>query len=171
MMKEIGSWGAGCNAQGCPHLVPPGSGVEPVFQSTKSCKSIDLACPHPSREGNGPAIAGRQTSMTFQRNLAILATLALTGCSGMPNISLPAVADRNNYVGKPLSALTARLGNPTFTRTISGQKTYSWRLGTGIQQCLISVVMAGDIIESYNTSGDSPICGPYEARQESSGSE
>jgi hypothetical protein len=103
--------------------------------------------------------------MAFQRNLAILATLALTGCSGMPNISLPSVADRNNYKGKPLSALTARLGNPTFTQT------YSWRLGTGIQQCLVSVVMAGDVIESYNTSGDSPICGPYEARQESSGSE
>ena len=109
--------------------------------------------------------------MAFQRNLAILVTLALTGCSGMPNISLPSVADRNNYKGKPLSALTARLGNPTFTQTISGQKTYSWRLGTGIQQCLVSVVMAGDVIESYNTSGDSPICGPYEARQESSGSE
>jgi hypothetical protein len=114
---------------------------------------------------------GRQTSMAVQRNLAILATVALTGCSGMPNISLPTVTDRNNYKGKPLSALTARLGNPTFMQTISGQKTYSWRLGTGLQQCLISVVMAGDIIESYNTSGDSPVCGPYEARQESSGSE
>jgi hypothetical protein len=114
---------------------------------------------------------GRQTSMAVQRNLAILATVALTGCSGMPNISLPTVTDRNNYKGKPLSALTARLGNPTFMQTISGQKTYSWRLGTGLQQCLISVVMAGDIIESYNTSGDAPVCGPYEARQEPSGSE
>src|ERR1700722_3618148 len=65
MMKEIGSWRAGCNAQGCPHLVPPGSGVEPVFQSTKSCKSIDLACPHPSREGNGPAIAGQTNINDF----------------------------------------------------------------------------------------------------------
>src|SRR5580700_1564492 len=113
---------------------------------------------------------GRQTSMAFQRNLAILATLALTGCSGMPNISLPSVADRNNYKGKPLSALTARLGNPTFTQTISGQKTYSWRLGTGIQQCLISVVMAGDIIGSYNTPGAPRFWGPYEARKESPGS-
>jgi hypothetical protein len=105
------------------------------------------------------------------RYLAILTTLALTGCGGMPGLSLPDVKARNDFKGKPLSALTARLGNPTFTQTISGQKTYSWRLGTGIQQCLVSVVMAGDIIESYNTSGDSPVCGPYEARQESSGSE
>jgi hypothetical protein len=101
----------------------------------------------------------------------MLTTLALTGCGGMPGLSLPDVKARNDFKGKPLSALTARLGNPTFTQTISGQKTYSWRLGTGIQQCLVSVVMAGDIIESYNTSGDAPICGPYEARQESSGSE
>ncbi len=79
----------------------------------------------------------------------------------MPNISLPAVADRNNYKGKPLSAVTARLGYPDFQQTVAGQKTYTWRRGTAMQECLIKVVMAGDVIESYNTSGDSPICGPY----------
>jgi hypothetical protein len=110
--------------------------------------------------------------MAVQRYLVILATLALTGCGGgMPNFSLPAGADRNDYKGKPLSALIARLGYPTSQQTISGQKTYSWRIGSGIQQCLISVVMAGDVIEAYNTSGDSPICGPYEARQAPSQSE
>jgi len=103
--------------------------------------------------------------MAVQRNLAILATLILAGCGAMPNIALPTVAERNDYKGKPLSALTGRLGWPDFQQTINGQKTYSWRLGTGIQQCLVSVVMAGDIIEAYNTSGDPPICGPYEARQ------
>ena len=103
--------------------------------------------------------------MAVRHNLALLANLALAGCGAMPNLALPTVAERNDYKGKPLSALTARLGWPHYQRTIDGQKTYSWRLGTGIQQCLVSVVMAGDVIESYNTSGDSPICGPYEARQ------
>src|ERR1700733_14337140 len=41
-----------------PHLVPPGLGAEPAFQSTKSCKSIDLACSHPSRECNGAGNRG-----------------------------------------------------------------------------------------------------------------
>lgn len=110
--------------------------------------------------------------MAVQRNLAILAALALAlvlaGCGGMPNVSIPAPSDRNDFKGKPLSALIVRLGNPEFQQTINGQKTYSWRLGTGIQQCLVSVVMAGDVIEAYHTSGDAPICGPYEAREESS---
>ncbi|MGA2058052.1 MAG: hypothetical protein ABSG88_22450 [Bradyrhizobium sp.] len=110
--------------------------------------------------------------MAVQRYLAILATLALTGCGGaMPNLSLPIGAERNDYKGKPLSALTARLGYPTYQQTINGQKTYSWRIGSGIQQCTISVVMAGDVVGAYNTSGDSPVCGPYEARQEPSQSE
>jgi hypothetical protein len=109
---------------------------------------------------------GLQTSMAVQRYLAMLATLALTGCGGaMPNLSLQTGGERNNYIGKPLSAVIARLGYPTSSQTISGQKTYSWRIGSGIQQCLVSVVMAGDVIEAYNTSGDPPICGPYEARQ------
>jgi hypothetical protein len=99
--------------------------------------------------------------MAVQRNLALLATLALAGCGAMPNISLPTVQARNDFKGKPLSAVTTRLGYPDFQQTINGQKTYSWRLGTGVQQCLVSVVMAGDVVESYDTSGDAPICSPY----------
>ena len=110
--------------------------------------------------------------MAVRRNLAILATLTLTGCgAAMPNLSFPMAAERNDFKGKPLSALTARLGYPTYTKTINGQKTYSWRLGTGVQQCLVSVVMAGDVVEAYKTSGDTVVCGPYEARQEPSQTE
>jgi hypothetical protein len=97
-------------------------------------------------------------------HLAILATLALAGCGAMPNISLPAIKERNDFKGKPLSAVTSRLGFPDYQQTVDGQKTYSWRRGTATQECRITVVMAGDIIDSYETSGDSPICGPYEAR-------
>ena len=103
--------------------------------------------------------------MTFQikRHLAILATLALTGCGAMPGLSLPAVQPRNDFKGKPLSAVTDRLGFPDAQNTVEGQKTYSWRKGAADRSCRITVVMAGDIVESYTTYGDAPICGQYDA--------
>jgi hypothetical protein len=91
--------------------------------------------------------------------LAILATLALAGCGGMPSLSLPAA--RNDFKGKPLSAVTDQLGFPDYQQTVAGQKVYTWRRGQATQQCLIKVVMAGDVVESYDTSGDAPICSPY----------
>jgi hypothetical protein len=98
------------------------------------------------------------------RNLAILATLVLAGCSAMPNLAIPTVKERNDFKGKPLSAVTARLGFPNDQSTIDGQTVYYWRIGTALQECRIKVVMAGDIIDTYETFGDAPICGPYEAR-------
>lgn len=95
---------------------------------------------------------------------AILATLALAGCGAMPNLSLPDIKARNDFKGKPLSAVTERLGYPDYQQTVDGQKNYTWRRGTALQECRITVVMAGDIVESYSTAGDAPICGPYEAR-------
>jgi hypothetical protein len=91
----------------------------------------------------------------------MLTTLALTGCGAMPNLSLPDVKPRNDFKGKPLSAVTTQLGYPEFQRTYAGQKTYTWRRGTAAQECLITVVMAGDVVESYDTSGDPAICSPY----------
>lgn len=103
--------------------------------------------------------------MVFQpRNLAILATLILAGCGAMPNIGLPTVKERNDFKGKPLSAVTQRLGFPNDQSTIDGQKVYYWRVGVAMQECRIKVVMAGDVVDTYETSGDAPICGPYEAR-------
>ncbi len=99
--------------------------------------------------------------MAVQRYLAMLTTLALTGCGAMPNLSLPDVKPRNDFKGKPLSAVTTQLGYPEFQRTYAGQKTYTWRRGTAAQECLITVVMAGDVVESYDTSGDPAICSPY----------
>ena len=79
----------------------------------------------------------------------------------MPSVSLPDVKARNDYQGKPLTVVTAQLGNPDFQQTVAGQKTYTWRRGTPMQECLIKAVMAGDIVESYETSGDAAICSPY----------
>jgi hypothetical protein len=92
------------------------------------------------------------------RNLAILATLALAGCSvGTLNLGT------NNYKGQPLSAVLTKLGSPEEQGTIAGQKTYTWIRGTALQECRIRVVMAGDVIDSYEGSGDVGICSQYGA--------
>jgi hypothetical protein len=79
----------------------------------------------------------------------------------MPNLSLPDVKPRNDFKGKPLSAVTNQLGYPDFQQTIAGQKIYTWRKGSVIQECIIKVVMAGDIVDSYDASGDAATCSPY----------
>jgi hypothetical protein len=100
--------------------------------------------------------------MTFQaKHLAIMAALTLAGCGGMPSLSLPEARARNDFKGKPLSAIIARLGNPDYQQTISGQKFYMWRIGTPGQDCLIAAGIAGDIVDSYNATGDAAICSPY----------
>jgi hypothetical protein len=103
--------------------------------------------------------------VAVQRTLAIFAALALAGCGAMPNLSLPDMQARNDFKGKPLSAVTTRLGNPDGQQTVNKQKIYTWRRGTAAQQCTISAVMtpADDVVESYGTSGDAAICSPYVA--------
>ena len=100
--------------------------------------------------------------MTLRINhLAVLASLALAGCGGMPGLSLPDVKARNDFKGKPVSVIIARLGNPDFQQTISGQKFYMWRIGTATQNCLVAAGISGNIVDSYDATGDAAICGPY----------
>jgi hypothetical protein len=96
------------------------------------------------------------------RNLAILAAsamaMALAGCSmGALNLGT------NNYKGQPLSAVVAKLGSPEEQGTNAGQKTYTWIRGTSLQECRIRVVMAGDVVDSYEGFGDVGICSQYGA--------
>ena len=92
------------------------------------------------------------------RNLAILAALALAGCSvGTLNLGT------TNYKGQPLSAVIAKLGSPEEQATIAGQKTYTWVRGNALYQCRIRVVMAGDVVDSYEGSGDVGVCSQYGA--------
>jgi hypothetical protein len=93
------------------------------------------------------------------RNLAILAALALAGCSLGSTLNSGA----NNYKGKPLSAVTAKLGTPNEVQTIAGQKAYIWNVGNALYACQIRVVMAGDVVDTYEGSGDVNICGQYGA--------
>jgi hypothetical protein len=92
------------------------------------------------------------------RNLAIAAALALAGCSvGSLNTGA------NNYKGKPLGTVTAKLGQPNETQTIGGQKAYIWNMGNALYGCQIRVVMAGDVVDTYEGTGDVNICSQYGA--------
>jgi FtsP/CotA-like multicopper oxidase with cupredoxin domain len=93
------------------------------------------------------------------RILAILAALALAGCS----LGSPLSSGANNYKGKPLSAVTTKLGQPNEVQTIAGQKAYIWNMGNAVYGCQIRVVMAGDVVDTYEGSGDVNICSQYGA--------
>ena len=96
--------------------------------------------------------------LTKMRNLAILMTLALAGCSvGALNLGT------TNYKGQPLSAVTARLGPPNETHTVAGQKVYVWIVGNALYECRIRAVMAGDVVDTYEGFGDVNICSQYGA--------
>jgi len=91
-------------------------------------------------------------------NLAIVAALALVGCSvGSLNTGA------NNYKGKPLGTVTAKLGQPNEVQTIGGQKAYIWNMGNALYGCQIRVVMAGDVVDTYEGTGDVNICSQYGA--------
>ncbi len=96
------------------------------------------------------------------RNLAILATLALAGCSS----SIGGSYARNDFKGQPLSAVEVSLGNPDQQRTVDGQKVYTWFRGQSLKPCQIRVVMttAGEGVDAYETTGEPTICSQYEYR-------
>ncbi len=99
------------------------------------------------------------------RNLAVaaLAALSLAACSfdiikrGM-----------NDLKGQPISAAIAKLGIPNDERVIADQKVYTGYSSTfdeGTQlQCKIRVMMAGDVIGSYDFEGNNGMCARYAAR-------
>jgi len=106
--------------------------------------------------------AGRGT--TKMRILGIVALgAALAGCAG-DTIK----QGMNNLQGQPLSAAIAKLGMPNDERLIANQKVFTWYSSTfdeGTQlQCKIRVVMAGDVIGSYDFEGNNGMCYRYAAK-------
>ena len=101
----------------------------------------------------------RQSMSGRLRNLAILAALTSAGCS-LGNLNL----GTTNYKGQPINAVANKLGwPPNETDTIAGQKSYVWIKGNALYQCRIRVTMAGDVIDTYEGSGDVNICSQYGA--------
>jgi hypothetical protein len=74
----------------------------------------------------------------------------------------------NNLQGQPLSAAIAKLGMLNDEHVIADRKVYTWDSSTfdeGTQlQCKIRVVMAGDVIGSYDFEGNNGMCGRYAAK-------
>jgi hypothetical protein len=94
------------------------------------------------------------------RNLAILAAVALAGCSGFSGGS----GARNDFKGQPLSAVQATLGTPEQQETFGAQKVYTWFKGQSLNPCKIRVVTTGDVVDTYETTGSANICSPYDYR-------
>ncbi len=69
--------------------------------------------------------------------------------------------------GQPLSAAIAKLGVPTEERVIAEQKVYIWftrTLSEGTElKCQIRVIMAGDVIGSWDFEGNESKCSNYAA--------
>ncbi|SHM40746.1 hypothetical protein [Bradyrhizobium lablabi] len=94
--------------------------------------------------------------------LLAMAAILLAGCFQ----SVLTVRDEMNALkGKPINVAIAKLGIPTNEQTIAGQKVYTWETGTiagGDQyRCRIRVVMAGNVIGSYEGEGDAGSCEEY----------
>ena len=88
---------------------------------------------------------------------------AETGCKSKYSEQKKVDLFAANYKGKPLSAVTARLGQPNEVQTIAGQKAYIWHMGNALYGCQVRVVMAGDVVDTYEGSGDVNICSQYGA--------
>ena len=95
------------------------------------------------------------------RYLVILAVMATDSCSMTnPGINLA----RNDFKGQPLSAVQVRLGPPEQQQTIEGRKIYTWFKGQTLNPCTIHIAMAGDVVDTYETTGDANICSPWDYR-------
>ncbi len=103
---------------------------------------------------------GRRTLIAMTALACVAIVISLAGCS------ISTIREgMNDLKGQPIAAAIAKLGLPDEEATIAGVKTYTWRKSTvagGDQYgCRIRVVMAGDVIGSYEGSGDIGSCSQY----------
>lgn len=96
------------------------------------------------------------------RKIAIAAiALALSGC-GLPFIQIR--EKLTPLQGKPLSAATAKLGQPMEQVEIFGKKVFVWKKQPGVdsggddQECVIRAFMKGDVIDEIRFTGDEGQC-------------
>jgi len=105
-------------------------------------------------------ISGRALEK-FHRIIIVAAALALTGC-GLPFMQ---IRDKLSALhGQPLSAATAKLGQPMEQTEIFGKKVYVWKKQPGKdgdgddQECVIRAFMKGDVIDEIHFTGDEGQC-------------
>lgn len=98
---------------------------------------------------------------TFPKIVIVIAALMLCGC-GLPFIQIR--EKLSPLQGRPLSAATAKLGQPMEQVEMFGKKVYVWKKQPGIdsdgddQECVIRAFMKGDVIEEIRFTGDEGQC-------------
>jgi hypothetical protein len=90
-----------------------------------------------------------------------MAALTLSGCVHKSLIQ----ETTDEFIGQPLSAVTAKLGAPTEEAEVGGAKVYIWTGGAGPEStqgsCTIRVTMNGDVITSFGREGTESQCANY----------
>jgi hypothetical protein len=97
------------------------------------------------------------------RQVASLMIVALT-LSGCVHKSL-IQETTDEFIGQPLSAVTAKLGAPTDEGEVDGAKVYIWSGAAGPEitrgSCTIRGTMNGDVIRSIDREGTDGQCANY----------
>lgn len=99
----------------------------------------------------------------MSRNLKFLAVvLVLAGCAGRSLIQ----EKTDQFVGQPLSAVTAKLGEPTEVRTTDNTQVYIWSSEADGDErsqgkCTIRAIMRGDLVGSFEWEGSESQCAYY----------
>jgi hypothetical protein len=76
--------------------------------------------------------------------------------------------NQRSLVGQPIEAAIAKYGVPSDEKTVAGRKIYTWsssQLSRGTEEkCELRAVVTGNVISSFETSGNGLYCLQYEAR-------
>jgi hypothetical protein len=90
-----------------------------------------------------------------------MAALALSGCVHKSLIQ----EKTDEFIGQPLSAVTAKLGAPTEEGDVGSAKMYIWSGAGGPEsnqgKCTIRATMNGDVIGSFDWEGTESQCANY----------
>jgi hypothetical protein len=88
----------------------------------------------------------------------MIAALTLSGCAHKSLIR----EKTDEFVGHPLSAVTAKLGAPTEESEVGGAKIYIWSGAESAQgRCTIRATMMADVIGSFDWEGTEGQCANY----------
>jgi hypothetical protein len=74
--------------------------------------------------------------------------------------------ETDEFVGKPVSAVTAKLGTPAEEHEIGGAKVYVWSSDADHREssqgkCTIRAIVRGDLIGSFDWEGTEGQCANY----------
>jgi hypothetical protein len=91
----------------------------------------------------------------------LMAALTLSGCVHKSLIQ----EKTDEFIGQPLSAVTAKLGAPTEESDVGSAKMYIWSGAAGPDsnqgKCTIRATMNGDVIGSFDWEGTESQCANY----------